>query len=127
MHRWAIIPLVFAWPLTAFAQQGSRCSNPIFEKRLIAAVAKGEVQLKAIPTGKAEAYARCYAREACSALSKIEFEMYALSAITGYGDDKAEQEYLTRMRRHRKENNSAGDKVSPNALGDACKREIGLK
>lgn len=127
MHKWTIVLLVFAWPLTAFAQQGAPCSVPAYEKRLIEAVAKGEVQLKAIPAANAQAYARCYARRACAALSQIEFEMYALSAITSYGDDKAEKEYLSRMRRHRKENNSAGDKVSPNALSDACKREIGLK
>jgi hypothetical protein len=127
MRKLAIAGFVAAWPLAALAQQGSTCSSPTFERRLIAAVAKGEVQLKTIPAGNAQEFALCYARRACAALSKIEFEMYALSAITSYGDDRAEAEYLGRMRRHRKENNLAGEKLSPNALHDACKREIGMR
>ena len=84
MRKLAIAGLVVAWPLAALAQQGSTCSSPTFEKRLIAAIVKGEAQLKSIPGDKAPDYARCYARTACAALTKIEFEMYALSQITSY-------------------------------------------
>ena len=127
MRKWVVACVVAAWPFDAFAQQSLACSSPAFETRLVAAIVKGEAQLKSIPANKAPDYALCYARTACAALSKIEFEMYALSQISSYGDDKAEKEYLGRMRQHRKENNSAGDKLPPNALEAACKREIGLK
>ena len=67
-------------------------------------------------------------RTACAALSKIEFEMYALSQITSYyADDRIEAEYMSRMRQHRKENNSGGDKLPPNVLAATCKREIGMR
>jgi hypothetical protein len=103
------------------------CASPVFEKRLIAAVTSGEAQLKSIPGDKLQDYARCYARIACASLSTNEFEMYALSAITSYGnDDRAETEYLNRMRRHRRENDAAGDKLPPKTLEATCKREIGL-
>jgi|SRR4051794_19032805 hypothetical protein len=121
-----VISLAIAWPFGASAQQSATCLSPSFEKRLIAAVAKGEVQLKTIPPGKAQEYSRCYAREACAKLGRIEFEMYALSVITSYDDPNAETEYLNRMRRDRKANNSALDKISPNELSVTCKREIGL-
>jgi len=110
----------------ALAQQQA-CSSPAFESRLVAAVAKGEVAIKAIPPDKADAFARCYARTACASLSKVEFEMYALSSISSYGDDRAEKEYLGRMKTQRKENNAALDKLTPKALTDGCKREMGLK
>jgi hypothetical protein len=117
-----------AWPFAAFAQQSSTCSSPNFEKRLIAAIVKGEPQLKSVPADKTQDYARCYARTACAALSKIEFEMYALGQITSYAaDDRVEAEYMSRMRQHRKENNSGGDKLPPNALAATCKREIGIR
>jgi hypothetical protein len=67
--------------------------SPAFEKRLIAAIVKGE------PTQITS----------CSA------------------DDKVEKEYLSRMRRDRKENNSGGEKLPPNELEATCKREAGLK
>jgi hypothetical protein len=128
MRKLAIAGLVVAWPLAALAQQGSICSSPTFEKRLIAAIVKGEAQLKSIPADKAPAYARCYARTACAALTKIEFEMYALSQLTSYyADDRVEAEYMGRMRQHRKENNSGGDKLPPNVLAATCKREIGMR
>jgi hypothetical protein len=73
-------------------------------------------------------YANCYARTACAALTKIEFEMYALSQITSYAADaRVEAEYTGRMRQHRKENNSGGDKLPPNVLEATCKREIGVR
>lgn len=122
----AIAGLLAVFPGVAVAQ-GTACSSPAFETRLVAAVAKGEVQLKAIPTDKAQDFARCYARRACAALTKIEFEMYALSQISSYGDDKAEKEYLGRMRQHRKENNAAGDKLPPNQLMRDCKAEAGVR
>ena len=54
--------------------------------------------------------------------------MYALSQITSYyADDRVEAEYMGRMRQHRKENNSGGDKLPPNVLGATCKREIGMR
>ena len=119
---------VVAWPFAAFAQQSSTCSSPSFEKRLIAAIVKGEPQLKSVPADKTQDYARCYARTACAALSKIEFEMYALSQITSYSaDDRTEAEYMSRMRQHRKENNSGGEKLPPNVLEATCKREIGIR
>jgi hypothetical protein len=128
MRKIAIVCCVFAGASVAQAQQqGAACSSPAFATRLIAAVAKGEAQLKSIPADKAQAFARCYARTACAALTRIEFEMYALSQISSYGDDKAEKEYLGRMRQHRNENNSGGDKLPPNALEATCKREAGLK
>ena len=103
-------------------------SSPTFEKRLIAAIVKGEAQLKSIPADKVPDYARCYARTACAALTKIEFEMYALGTITSYyDDDRVEAEYMGRMHQHRKENNSGGDKLPPNVLGATCKREIGMR
>jgi len=124
----AIAGLVIAWPWAALAQQSATCSSPAFEQRLVAAMVKGETQLKSIPTGKVSDYARCYARTACAALTKIEFEMYALSQITSYSaDPRAEAEYQSRMRQHRKENNSGGDKLPPNALEASCKREIGMR
>ncbi len=95
---------------------------------MVAAIAKGEAELKSIPADKTQDYARCYARTACAALTKIEFEMYALSAITSYAaDSRAEAEYRSRMVQHRKENNSGGDKLPPNVVEAACKREIGVK
>jgi hypothetical protein len=127
MRKLAIAGLVVAWPLAALAQHGSTCSSPTFEKRLIAAIVKGEAQLKSIPADKVPDYARCYARTACAALTKIEFEMCALSAITSYGDDRVEAEYMGPMRQHRKENNSGGDKLPPNVLEATCKREIGMR
>jgi hypothetical protein len=120
-----VVAGVAFWAAPALAQQQA-CSSPAFESRLVAAVAKGEVAIKAIPAGKAEAFARCYARTACASLNKIEFEMYALSAISGYGDDRAEKEYLGRMKTQRKENNAALDKLTPKALTDGCKREVGV-
>jgi hypothetical protein len=128
IQKFIIGCFVFAWPFAAIAQQTSTCSSPTFEERLIAAIVKGEAQLKSIPAGKAQDYARCYARTACAALSKIEFEMYALSQITSYfANDRVEVEYLSRMRQHRKENNSGLDKLPPNQLEATCKREIGMK
>ncbi len=127
MRKLLIVCLAAAWPFDAFAQQSPACSSPAFEARLVAAIVKGEAQMKSIPANKGPDYARCYARTACAALTRIEFEMYALSQISSYGDDKAEKEYLGRMRQHRKENNSGGDKLPPNALEATCKREVGLK
>jgi hypothetical protein len=54
--------------------------------------------------------------------------MYALSQITSYfANDRVEAEYLSRMRRHRKENNSGLDKLPPKLLEATCKGEIGMK
>src|SRR3954465_5546385 len=78
-----LLALIFlVSPLAAFAQDGTSCSSPVFEKRLIAAVATGEAQFKSVPSAKAQAYARCYARTSCAMLTRAEFEMYALSVIT---------------------------------------------
>ncbi len=112
-------------PLAALAQPA--CSSPAFEARLVAAMTKGEAQLKSMPAGKIADYARCYARTACASLRKTEFEMYALSQIASYGDDKAEKEYLARIKRDRQANDAAGDKLPPNALEARCKRETGVK
>jgi len=125
MLKSAIVVFALLMPALASAQQRSTCLSPVFEKRLSSAVAKGEVRLKTIAPEKAQAYANCYARTACAKLTKIEFEMYALSAITSY-DDKAEDEYLRRMRRNRKENDAALTKISPNELSATCKQEVGV-
>jgi hypothetical protein len=88
MRLWMVVAGVTFCAAPALAQQQA-CSNPAFESRLVAAVAKGEVAIKAIPADKADAFARCYARTACAALGKVEFEMYARSTISSYGDDRA--------------------------------------
>lgn len=123
----AVVCCAMGWPFAAVAQQGAACSSPAFEKRLIAAIVKGEPALKPIPADKLQDYARCYARTACAKLTKVEFEMYALSQITSYSaDDKAEKEYLGRMRRDRKANDAGGEKLPPKELEDTCRREAGL-
>jgi len=128
MRILATAGLIVAWPWAALAQQAATCSSPTFEQRLVAAMVKGEAQLKSIPGDKVPDYARCYARTACAALTRIEFEMYALSQITSYSaDPRAEAEYQSRMRQHRKENNSGGDKLPPNVLEATCKRQIGMR
>jgi hypothetical protein len=127
MQKFIIACVVVAWPFAVVAQPTSTCSSPTFEERLIAAIIKGEAQLKSIPAGKVQDYVRCYARTACAALSKIEFEMYALSQITSYfANDSVEAEYLSRMRQHRKQNNSGLDKLPPKLLEATCKHEIGM-
>jgi hypothetical protein len=42
MQKFIIAGFVVAWPLAAIAQQTSKCSSPIFEERLIAAVSKAK-------------------------------------------------------------------------------------
>ena len=128
MRKTVIACCAIVWPFAALAQQGEACSSPAFEKRLIAAIVKGEPKLRPVPPGKLQDYARCYARTACARLTKNEFEMYALSQITSYSaDDKAEKEYLGRMRRDRKANDAGGEKLPPNELEATCQREAGLK
>lgn len=116
------------FPHLGYPQQAASCASPAFEARLTAAVAQGEAKLKSIPIDKTQEYARCYARTACATLTKIEFEMYALSAMTSYSaDSKLEAEYMNRMRQHRSENNSGGDKLPPKTLEATCKRELNIR
>jgi hypothetical protein len=78
---------------TIAAHGQKACSSTAFETRLVGAMIKGEAQLKSIPPGKIADYARCYARVACAELTKVEFEMYALSQITSDGAEaKVERE-----------------------------------
>ncbi len=111
----------------AGAARAQTCPSPAYEKRLNAAVEKNEPALNTIPAARARAFALCNARRICGAgLDKTEFEMYVLDVLNSYGDEAAEKEFGRRMKRDGKKHLSGSDKVgAPNALRDACKKEVG--
>lgn len=109
----------------AFGQ--TACPSPAYEKRLNAAVEKQEPGLNTVPAAKARAFALCNARRICGAgLDRTEFEMYVLDVLNSYGDEAAEKEFSRRYKRDGKKHLSGSDKIgSPNALRDACRKEVG--
>ena len=127
----ALSTISCAFALVAATQasaQNAACPSPAYEKRVFAAALQFDKPMKGkFSKAQEEAYARCQLRRVCnSGLDKTEFEMYALDMLISYGNDKAETESTARWKRDGKKQASAMEKIkSPNAIREACLREIG--